>query len=62
MYKIFLSEVNTNFSFMKYKWELIEETKIGHMILGSGYSPTLDEAYEDAKKEYSKCKRRIKLT
>lgn len=57
MYKILLSEVNTNFMFMKYKWELIEETEVGPMLLSRGYSPTLDEAHKEAKKEYSKCKR-----
>ena len=57
MYKILLSEVNTNFSVMKYEWKLFEETEIGHMVLGRGYSPTLDEAYKEAKKVYSKCKR-----
>ena len=57
MYKILLSEANTNFSIMKYEWKLFEETEIGPMLLGRGYSPTLDEAYKEAKKEYSKCKR-----
>lgn len=57
MYKILLSEVNTNFSDIKYEWQLIKETGIGHMILSRGYSPTMDEAYKEAKKEYSKCKR-----
>lgn len=56
MYKILLSEVNTNFSDIKYKWQLIVETEVGHMLLSRGYSPTLDEAYEEVKKEYSKCK------
>jgi hypothetical protein len=57
MYKILLSEVNTNFSDIKYGWQLIEETEIGPMLLSRGYSPTLDEAYKEAKKEYRKCKR-----
>lgn len=57
MYKILLSEVNTNFSDIKYGWQLIEETGVGPMLLSRGYSPTLDEAYKEAKKEYSKCKR-----
>lgn len=57
MYKILLSEVNTNFSCMKYEWKLFEETEVGLMLLSRGYSPTLDEAYKEAKKEYSKCKR-----
>lgn len=56
MYKILLSEVNTNFSDMKYEWKLIVETEAGPMLLSRGYSPTLDEAYKEAKKEYSKCK------
>lgn len=57
MYKILLSEVNTNFSNIEYEWQLVKETRICHMILSRGYSPTLDEAYKEAKKEYSKCKR-----
>lgn len=57
MYKILLSEVNTNFADIKYEWKLFEETELGPMLLGRGYLPTLDEAYEEAKKEYSKCKR-----
>lgn len=57
MYKILLSEVNTNFSVMKYEWKLFEETEIGPMLLDRGYSPTMDAAYKEAKKEYSKCKR-----
>lgn len=57
MYKILLSEVNTNFSDMKYEWKLFEETGVGPMLLSRGYSPTMDEAYKKAKKEYSKCKR-----
>lgn len=57
MYKVLLSEVNTNFNDMKYEWQLIEETEVGHMLLSRGYSPTMDEAYKEAKKEYSKCKR-----
>ena len=56
MYKILLSEVNTNFSDMKYEWQLIKETEVGHMLLSRGYSPTMYEAYKEAKKEYSKCK------
>lgn len=57
MYKVLLYEANTNFSDMKYEWQLIEETEKLRMLLGRGYSATLDEAYKDAKKEYSKCKR-----
>lgn len=57
MYKVLLSEVNTNFSDMKYEWQLIKETEKLRMLLGRGYSPTMDEAYKEAKKEYSKCKR-----
>ena len=57
MYKILLSEVNTNFSDMKYEWQLVKETEVGHMLLSRGYSPTTDEAYKEAKKEYSKCKK-----
>lgn len=57
MYKILLSEVNTNFSDMKYEWQLVKETEVGHMLLSRGYSPTMDEAYKEAKKEYSKCKK-----
>lgn len=57
MYKILLSEVNTNFSDMKHEWKLFEETEVGPMLLSRGYSPTLDEAYKEAKKEYSKCKK-----
>lgn len=56
MYKILLSEVNTNFSCMKCEWKLFEETEVGPMLLSRGYSPTFDEAYKEAKKEYSKCK------
>lgn len=57
MYKILLFEANTNFSDMMYEWQLVKETRMCHMLLGRGYSPTLDEAYKEAKKEYSKCKR-----
>lgn len=57
MYKILILEVNTNFSDMKYEWQLVKETEVGHMLLSRGYSPTMDEAYKEAKKEYSKCKR-----
>ena len=57
MYKIVRSEGNTNFSDMKYEWQLIEETEVGPMLLSRGYSPTMDEAHKEAKKEYSKCKR-----
>lgn len=56
MYKILLSEVNTNFSCIKCEWKLFEETEVGQMLLSRGYSPTLDEAYREAKKEYNKCK------
>lgn len=57
MYKVLLSEVNTNFSDMKYEWQLIEETEVGHMLLSIGYSQTMDEAYKEARKQYTKCKR-----
>ena len=57
MYKILLFEVNTNFSDMKFEWQLIEETEVEHMLLSRGYSPTMDEAYKEARKQYAKCKR-----
>ena len=57
MYKVLLSEVNTNFSDMKYEWQLINETEKLRMLLGKGYSPSMDAAYKEAKKEYIKCKR-----
>lgn len=57
MYKVLISEVNTNFSDMKYEWQLIEETEVGHMLLSRGYSPTMDAAYKEARKQYIKCKR-----
>lgn len=57
MYKILIFEVNTNFSGVMFEWQLVNETEIGHMILSRGYSPSMDAAYEEVKKEYSKCKR-----
>lgn len=57
MYKVLISEVNTNFSDMKFEWQLIEKTEKLRMLLGRGYSLTLDEAYKETRKQYTKCKR-----
>lgn len=57
MYKITLFKVNTNFYDIKFGWRLFKETEVGPMLLSKGYSPTLDEAYKEAKEEYNKCKR-----
>lgn len=56
MYKILISEANINFSDMMYEWQLVKETRICHILLSRGYSPTMDAAYKEAKEEYNKCK------
>lgn len=57
MYKILLFEINTSFGDIEYEWQLVKETEKLRMLLGRGYAPTMDEAYKEARKQYTKCKR-----